>query len=373
MDLNSILPGIYDAIANWLSGLLKGWGVAADISHAIVFLVMAIIVISVILIFIPVTFLVISWIERKWVARIQDRLGPNRVGPLGLLQPLADMVKMFTKEDIVPDNADKVVHLLAPIVLNVPVVLVFAVIPFGPGLVAVNLDNSLLYALAVSSMGTIAIFMAGWASNNKFSLIGGMRAVAQIVSYEVPQVLAVLVIVLLAGSINFTNIVQAQGGWFGFGWFLFRGFPIAPIAFIIYFIAAIAEVNRIPFDLPEAESELTAGHHTEYSGMRFGLFYLAEFMNAFLVAAIGATLFLGGWQGPILPGFVWFLLKTMLLVLVMFHLRGTLPRLRVDQLMGLAWKQLIPWTLGLVMATALLLPIFYKTIWFSLFTFGASK
>lgn len=291
----------------------------------------------------PVIMMYLTLLERKVVGRIQNRPGPNRVGKWGLLQPVADGVKMLTKEDIVPLQADKLVHFIAPIVIVVPALLLFAVIPFGRGMTAVDLNIGLLFFLAVSSTTTLAIFMASWASRNKFSLLGGMRAVAQMISYEIPMVLSVVPVILAAQSLSTVKIVEAQAGTNGFGWFFFT--PWGFVGAVIFFLCGVAECNRSPFDLPEAESEIVAGFHTEYSGMKFALFYMAEFMNAFTISALAATLFFGGWQGPWLPSWIWFFLKTIAFILVMIWFRGTLPRLRVDQMMGLAWKFLVPMTL----------------------------
>jgi NADH-quinone oxidoreductase subunit H len=285
--------------------------------------------------------LFLSWLERKVVGRIQDRYGPNRAGPWGIIQAVADAIKMFTKEDVVPAAADRWVHLLAPAVVLVPSFLLLAVIPFTRGFAGVDLNIGILYVISISSLGTIAILMAGWSSNNKYSLLGGMRVAAQLISYEVPMSLSIIVAVMLSGSLSLTEITQAQAGWFGLRWHVFF-FPVGTLAFIIYFISAVAELNRAPFDIPEADSEIVAGFFTEYSGMKFALFFLAEYVNAFALAAIASTLFLGGWQGPILPPWFWFLAKTYGLIVVLMWLRGTLPRVRVDQLMGLAWKVLVP-------------------------------
>jgi NADH-quinone oxidoreductase subunit H len=288
----------------------------------------------------PFTMMYLTWFERKLVGRIQNRIGPNRVGIFGLLQPIADGIKMLTKEDIVPTGADKVVHLLAPLVVVIPALLVFSVLPFGRNMVAVDLNVGLLFFVAVSATTTIAIFMGSWASRNKFSLLGGMRTVAQLVSYEVPMVLSLVPAVIAAGSLSTVDIVEAQGGWNGLRWFVFT--PWGFVAFLLFYLCGVAECNRTPFDIPEAESEIVAGFHTEYSGMKFALWYMAEFMNVFTVSALTATLYLGGYQGPVLPSWAWFMIKTYALVFVMMWFRGTLPRLRVDQLMGLAWKFLLP-------------------------------
>ena len=324
------------------------------------------------------------WAERKVAARFQDRIGPNRVGPLGLLQPIADALKLITKENIVPKAADRWVHLLAPLVLLVSAFLVLATIPFGvgslhagplgdpygvdpaaregnyyPGLVAVNLPSGLLFLVAVSSMSTLGIFLAGWSSRNKYSLFGAMRSVAQLVSYEIPQVLATVPVILWTGSLSLVAIMNRQ---FDFGWFVFS--PPGLLSFALLTIANIAEVNRAPFDLPEAESEIIAGYHTEYSGMRFGLFFLAEYLSVFGVSCLGTVLFLGGGSLPFLGNFpvdtfqgrgttIALLLTNLVMVSVfgakllgyiflMFWIRATLPRLRVDRLMNFAWKVLVP-------------------------------
>jgi NADH-quinone oxidoreductase subunit H len=318
---------------------------------------MGIIVVTVLLLWLVTLVLSMIWFERKTAARVQDRIGPNRVGPWGLLQPIADTIKMFIKEDIVPTNADHLVHALAPMVAAAPAVLAFAVIPWGKGMFPVDLNIGLLWVVAIGSIGTIGIFMAGYGSNNKFSLLGGMRAVAQMISYEVPQVLTIVVIALMAGSLSLNKIVDAQGGWGGLRWYVFA-FPVGPIAFIIYYISALAEVNRTPFDIPEGESEIVAGHHTEYSGLKWGFFYVAEYFNFFLVCCIATTLFLGGWQGPILPPWVWFVIKAYALVLVGMWIRMTWPRFRVDQLMAFAWKVLVPISLINIILASLVLPLF---------------
>ena len=287
----------------------------------------------------PVIMMYLTWLERKVIARMQNRLGPNRVGTFGLLQPLADGVKMLTKEDVVPLGADALGHFLAPVLAVIPALLVFAVLPFGRNMIALDLNVGLLFFIAVSSVGTFAVFAGGWASRSKFSLLGAMRSVAQIISYEVPMVLAVVVVVMVTSTLSTTAIVKAQAGSV-LHWFIWR--PWGFVAFITFFTAGLAEVNRTPFDLPEAESEIVAGFHTEYSGMKFALFYMGEFLSMFAICGLAVTLFLGGWHGPLLPSWAWFLLKTYALVFVMIWFRGTFPRLRIDQLMAFAWKCLLP-------------------------------
>jgi len=313
-----------------------------------VVLVSILLSITAIAIFGPVTMMYLTWLERKVVGRMQNRWGPNRVGIFGLLQPIADGIKMLTKEDIVPRNADKVTHFLAPVMVVIPALLVFSVIPFGRGMAAVNLNVGLLFFLAISTLTTIAIFMGSWGSRNKFSLLGGMRAVAQMVSYEIPMVMSVVPVILATGTLSTVAIVEAQ---LGGKWFIFT--PWGFFAAIVFFLCGVAEVNRTPFDLPEGESEIIAGFHTEYSGMKFALFYMAEFMSAFAISGLTVTLFLGGWGGPVLPSWAWFLLKTYALIFIMIWFRGTLPRFRVDQLMGFAWKLLLPFTLLNIFVAAL--------------------
>ena len=310
------------------------------------------------LLFALLNMLFITWVERKVIGRLQDRIGANRAGPKGLLQPVADMIKILTKEDITPTAASRAIYNLGPILVVPPALLVFAVLPFGYGLTAADLNIGLLFIFAVASLTTVGILIAGWGSNNKYSLIGAMRAVAQMVSYEVPQVLSVVGVVLIAGTLATGGIVarQAQLGWF---------ILLQPVAFVIFLIAAMAEVNRTPFDLPEAESEIVAGHHTEYSGLKFGMFYLAEYINVFFVSALAATLFLGGYQIPFVPAnnpvhtvlgpFV-MVGKTFAFVFLTIWLRGTLPRVRVDHLMAFAWKVLVPLCLLNIFVVGLLAP-----------------
>jgi len=290
--------------------------------------------------------LVAIWLERKVAAHAQDRLGPMEVGWHGVLQTLADALKLFLKEDIVPKLVDRKLFAIAPVLVFTTAMAVFVVLPFGEKLIVSNLNIGILYIVAISSLAVPGILMAGWSSNNKWSLFGAVRSAAQIVSYEIPVALAIICVVMVVGSMGMQDIVHAQEGGF-WRWLVFRSFPFNFIAFFIYFIGSIAEINRIPFDLPEGESELVAGFMTEYSGMRWAFFFLAEYGNMFAVSAIASTLFLGGWQSPFsflsfIPGWVWFLAKVMFLVFVQMWIRWTLPRLRVDQLMYVCWKVLTP-------------------------------
>jgi NADH-quinone oxidoreductase subunit H len=292
----------------------------------------------------------IIWInifERKVIGRFQDRYGPNRFGPWGLLQCVADMIKLLTKEDITPTRADRLVYNLAAVVPIIPTFLVLAVLPFGRGMVGADLNIGFLYIVAVGSLGTIGIFMASWSSRNKYALLSGLRTVAQMISYEIPMALSVVGVLLLVGSLSLVSIVEAQGQW------RLPFIVLQPLAFVLYFTAAVAEVNRSPFDLPEGESEIVAGYHIEYGGIKFAMFLLAEYINAFSICAIATTVFLGGWQGPILPSWAWFFIKAYALYVVLIWLRGTLPRLRVDQLMDFAWKTMVPLALANLMVTAL--------------------
>ena len=287
----------------------------------------------VIIVFVLAMVMAFIYIERRAMGRMQARLGPNRAGPFGILQPVADAVKVLLKEDIIPTNADKAIHWLAPMVAFTPALLIFAVVPFQNGALLADLNIGILYVVAISSISTVGIFMAGWGSSNKYSLLGAMRNVASVVSYEIPVILAIIGVVLLSGSLSMNQIVLAQNVPF---------ILLQPLGFLLFFIGACAEINRSPFDLLEADSELTAGFHTEYSGMKFAMFYLVEYAEALAMSAIITTLFLGGWRGPLLPPWLWFLIKVVAVFFIMVWTRTTLPRIRIDQLMALAWKFLFP-------------------------------
>jgi len=298
----------------------------------------------------------LTWLERKVIGDIQVRFGPSRVGPFGLLQPIADGIKLMFKEDVVPANADRVIFILAPALSFVPALIVFAVIPFGPSFVITDVNVGLLYVFAVASLGVYGSVLAGWASNSKYSLLGGLRSSAQMVSYELALGLSVLGVVMMTGSLSLVDIVEAQKGtWLGIlpRWNIFPQF----LGFVIFLISSNAELNRAPFDLPEAETELVAGFHTEYSSMKFALFFMAEYANMIAVAALATTLFLGGWRGPLLPPVIWFLLKVFAFIFLFIWIRATLPRFRYDQLMGFGWKVLLPLALANVMFTAALILI----------------
>lgn len=274
------------------------------------------------------------WLERRLLALWQDRYGPNRTGPFGVLQPIADVIKLFAKEDWIPPFADRPVFIMAPAVIVTTVLLSFAVVPFAPGVVIADLNIGLLFFLAMSSLGVYSVVLGGWASNSKYSLLGAMRGAAQMLSYEVFMGLSLMGVVALAGSLNLSEIVEAQRHvWFAVPQF---------VGFVVFFIAGLAETHRLPFDLPEAESELVAGYHAEYSAMKFGMFFAGEYFAISLVSAMIVTLYFGGWLGPILPPIVWFAVKTFAVISVFILIRASLPRPRYDQLMSYAWKFLLP-------------------------------
>ena len=297
------------------------------------YIVPGIVGIVVVLAFVVITVIIFIWYERRLLGRFQVRLGPNRLGPEGIFQPIATALKILLKEDIVPAKGDKVIHWLAPVIVFVPVLMVFAVVPFGERAILTDLNVGIVYVVAISSVSAVGIYMAGWASNNKYALIAALRTVAQMVSYELPVVLDILGVVLMAGSLSMTQIVASQNLPF---------IILQPLGFAIFFLGTVAEMNRSPFDLLEADSEIVAGYHIEYSGMKFAMFYLGEYGHALAYACIISTLFLGGWQGPFLPPIIWFLIKVVAVFSVIVWMRATLPRLRVDQLMAFAWKGLLP-------------------------------
>jgi NADH-quinone oxidoreductase subunit H len=313
-------------------------------------LVGVVICVAVIVCLYPALFAFSVWLERKGLGRMQNRLGPNRVGPFGLLQPIADGIKSLTKEDIVPLSADAAVHFLAPVTLVVAVFMGFAILPMGRNMVLVDMDSALLFYFAFGAMTELSVFMAGWSSRNKYSLLGAMRAVAQMISYEVPLLMSSVVVVMAAGSLSLVKIVAAQNVY-SHGlphWYFFTPWGFA--GFLLYAIATTAETNRSPFDLPEGESELVAGYFTEYSGFKFALFFLGEYLAMFSISGLGVTLFLGGWSAPFealgwVPSWIWFFSKVFISIFVFIWLRGTLPRLRQDQLMNFAWKFILPLTL----------------------------
>jgi NADH-quinone oxidoreductase subunit H len=334
------------SIANWLRSLLSGWGLPSGLVIFILALLGVVLVASAML----VLDILLVWVERKVVARFQDRLGPNRLGPFGLIQPIADVIKLIIKEDITPEGADRVVFNMAPIMALATVLLLWAVIPFAPTLLGSDVNIGVLYIVAVGGLGTLGIIMAGWSSNNKYALLGAFRTVAMVVSYEVPMVIALLVPVVLTRSMGMGAIVSAQSVWY---------VVMVPLAALIFLVTSIAELGRAPFDLTEAESEIVAGFHIEYTGMKFGLFYAGELLHAITVSALVATLFLGGWRGPYVQqvpilGVVYLFVKAFLVYFVIMWVRYSFPRLRIDQIMDFCWKFLTPLALVLLIVTAIL-------------------
>ena len=332
---------VFVLLLHWLVGYLPAaWRPAAGVLLCVV----AIIAVY------PTLFALAVLLERKGLGRMQNRYGPNRVGPFGILQPVADGIKSLTKEDIVPFNADAVVHFIAPLVLVVAVFMGFAVLPMGRNMVLVDLDASLLFFFAMGASTELSVFMAGWSSRNKYSLLGAMRAVAQMISYEVPLLLSTVGVVMITGSLSLVDIVDAQNRytWGLAHWNVFKPWGLA--GFVMFVIASMAETNRSPFDLPEGESEIVAGYFTEYSGFKFALFFLGEYVGMFGIAGLGTSLFLGGWSSPLailnwVPSWIWFFSKVMVWICFFIWVRGTMPRLRQDQLMNFAWKFVLPMTL----------------------------
>jgi NADH-quinone oxidoreductase subunit H len=341
VSFSSKLDQIFILLQHWIAGFFPQW------LQPVVGTVLG--VIAIVAAF-PGIFALTTVLERKGLGRMQNRLGPNRVGPLGILQPVADGIKSLTKEDIVPVSADAAVHFLAPVVLVVAIFLGYAVLPIGRNMVLMNMDAGLLFFFAIGASTELSIFMAGWSSRNKYSLLGAMRAVAQMISYEVPLLLSSVVAVMITGSLSTVKIVEAQSGFTGIfpHWYVFTPWGFA--GFVLFVIAALAETNRSPFDLPEGESELVAGYFTEYSGFKFALFFLGEYLGMFSIAGFAITLFLGGWGAPLsvlefIPSWAWFFAKLFGAIFFFIWLRGTMPRLRQDQLMNFAWKFMLPMTL----------------------------
>lgn len=340
---------IFVFFANWVAGFFPAaW-------HAAIMDVLG--VIGIVSVF-PALFALTTVLERKGLGRMQNRLGPNRVGPAGFLQPVADGIKSLTKEDVLPFSANGIMHFLAPLVLVVTVFMGFAVLPVGRHMQLVDMDSGLLFFFAMGAATELSVFMAGWSSRNKYSILGAMRAIAQMISYEVPMLLSAVAVVMIVGSLSLPDIVSAQDKYSGIWphWFIFTPWGFA--AFLIYAIAATSESNRSPFDLPEGESEIVAGYHTEYSGFKFALFFLGEYLAMFALSGLGVTLFLGGWAAPFsflnfIPSWIWFFAKVMLSIGVLIWLRGTFPRLRQDQLMNFAWKFVLPMALLDLIVTAI--------------------
>ena len=333
-------------IANWLEKILEGIGLPSGI----VILILTILGVLIVVIFVLVMDIFLVWMERKVVARFQDRLGPNRVGPYGLIQPIADVIKLLIKEDTTPKGADVLVYNLAPVIALASVLVIWAVIPFAPTLVGAEINIGILFIVAFGGIGTLAIIMAGWSSNNKYALIGAFRTVAQVVSYEIPMVIALLIPVILARTMSIQGIVESQELW---------NIVIAPLAAAILLISSIAEIGRTPFDLLEAESEIVAGFHIEYSGMKFGLFYAGELLHALTIGALFSTLFLGGWRGPFVEqvpvlGVIYLFIKAFLVYFLIMWIRYTLPRIRIDHMLNFNWKFLTPLALIMLMVTAIM-------------------
>ncbi|OOM78045.1 NADH-quinone oxidoreductase subunit NuoH [Clostridium sp. BL-8] len=340
------MENIFVNISTWINELVLSLGIPSFLIN----IIMSIIYFIAIEVFVLLNAMYLIYLERKFCGYLQQRLGPNRFGPRGIFQSVADVVKLLGKEDIIPEKTDKLVFVMASLLVMVPALLIYAVLPFGKNMIAVNLNLGLLYFLAISGTSSIPILMAGWGSNNKYSLLGGMRVVAQMISYEIPMIFSLLGVIMISGSLNLTEITAAQNKV----WFIF----LQPIAFIIYLVAATAELNRAPFDLAEGEQEIVAGPFTEYSGMRYALFYLAEYTNMFAISAFTVTLFLGGASGPILPSWIWFILKTYLVILLLMLVRWTFPRIRLDHMMSLNWKYLIPISLMNILFTGIGIKIF---------------
>jgi NADH-quinone oxidoreductase subunit H len=322
------------------------------------FIIISVVKVAVVIVALLLMIAYLTWLERKLLGHFHMRLGPMRVGPHGLLQPIADGIKILMKEDLIPANVNKIIFTLAPLLTFIPALIIVAVVPFGNTvrlfgqtipLVVSDFNMGVLYVFAVSSVGVYGLVLAGWSSNNKWSLLGGVRSSAQLISYEVSLGLSIIGVLMIAGSLSLTDIVASQSKFYD--WFIFR----QPLGFLLYLTCALAELSRVPFDLTEAESELVAGYQTEYSSMKFAMFYLGEYGNMINIAAVATTLFLGGWHGPFLPPVVWFLGKMVLFLFVFIWIRATLPRFRYDQLMNFGWKVLLPLALLNIFVTAVIM------------------
>jgi len=355
-----------NSIADWLRMILSSWG----LSEGLITLILAVLGVVILATFVLIVDILLVWIERKMVARFQDRIGPNRVGPFGIIQPIADVIKLLIKEDIMPMGADKFIFNLAPIIALATVLLLWAVVPFAPTVIGADINVAVLYVVAIGSIGTLGIIMAGWASNNKYALLGAFRTVATMIAYEVPMIIALLIPVLLARSMGMQTIVAAQSPWYIF---------VIPLAAVILFVSSIAELGRTPFDISEAESEIVAGFHIEYTGMKFGLFYAGELLHALTVSALIATLFLGGWRGPFVDqvpilGPVYLFIKAFLVYYLIMWVRYSFPRVRIDQMLGFNWKFLTPLALFLLIVVAILDKAMtdVNTVWYVLVMLGAN-
>jgi len=343
------LDQIFVTLKHWLLGLAPvDWQPLVSVLLSVV---------PVLAVF-PGLFAVTTILERKGLGRIQNRYGPNRVGPCGILQPVADGLKTLTKENVVPRAADQWVHFLAPVVLVVPSFLVYLVLPLGRNMFVADFDAGVLFFFAVGAATELSVFMAGWSSRNKYSLLGAMRAIAQMISYEIPLILSSVTVIMIVGSLSTVQIVAAQAGYTGWipHWFVLRPWGFA--GFLLFLVAATAESNRSPFDLPEGESEIIAGYYIEYSGFKFALFFLAEYLGLFAISGMAITLFLGGWHAPLpwlefIPSWAWFFTKLLALIALFIWMRGTLPRLRQDQLMNFAWKFMLPLALINIVTAAI--------------------
>jgi NADH-quinone oxidoreductase subunit H len=350
--MSKSLDQVFVSAKQWLLSLLAGspsWMIQVVSSLINIFALLGVFL---------TLFALLSVLERKILARMQNRYGPNRVGPFGLFQPIADGIKMLIKEDIVPARADKMVHFLAPVLIAAVAILTLGVIPYGRNMTPFTIDGGILFFFAVGSTTELAVFMAGWGSNNKFSMLGAMRAIAQMISYELPLIITVLPVVMVVGSLTPDRIVAAQGDYtLGLvpRWFVLT--PWGAAAFILFFVSGLVESNRTPFDVPEGESEIVAGHMTEYSGFKYATFFMAEYIGMFAISGLGVTLFLGGWHAPargleFIPSYIWFFTKLSALLFVYVWVRGTLPRTRVDQMMNFAWKFMLPMAFTCIVAAA---------------------